>query len=70
MKIFNPKRTRYVKVCPKCNSLNIKMMLRSGWFIGLPPSYRCKNCNFKSKFFPEVELEKIKEQFEKENGKK
>lgn len=70
MKIFNTKRTRYVKICPKCNSLHIRMELRSGWFIGLPPSYKCRKCNFKSKFFPEVELDEIKKQFEKENGKK
>jgi len=58
MKIFNPKKADYVKICPRCKSIQIKMELISGWFIGLPPSFKCQDCGFRSKFFPEIEVEK------------
>ncbi len=57
MGLFNTKKASYAKVCPKCKSLNIKTELRSGWFIGLPPAFKCQDCGFKSKFFPEVEID-------------
>lgn len=57
MGIFNPKKVKYVKICPKCKSIKIKTELRSGWFIGLPASYKCQECGHKSKFFPEIEID-------------
>ncbi|MFC1686262.1 hypothetical protein ACFLZZ_04565 [Nanoarchaeota archaeon] len=70
--IFNPKKAKSVKVCPKCQSLNIKIQHKSGWWIGLPATYRCMSCNFKSKLFPVIDMEEVKKRYEKKkvkNGK-
>jgi len=59
-RFFSPKNVRYVKICPHCQSIRIKTEHQSGWFIGLPASYRCLDCKHRSKFFPEVEIDKEK----------
>jgi len=41
------------------------MDLRSGWFIGLPIAHKCQDCGYRSKFFPEIEVEKDKEKAKK-----
>jgi ssDNA-binding Zn-finger/Zn-ribbon topoisomerase 1 len=55
--IFNSKKSKYVKICPRCKSVGVMTELKSGWFIGLPASYRCKDCGMRSMFFPEIEIE-------------
>lgn len=61
--IFDPRNKKYVKVCPKCKSLKVKAELRSGWFIGLPASYKCHSCGLKSRLFPEISMEEVEKHY-------
>lgn len=47
---------RYVKICPKCRSLNIRTKWQSLWFFGFPATFKCLDCGFTSYIFPEMEL--------------
>ena len=53
-------KEKYVKVCPKCNSLNLKVD-STLIFLGAPSNYICKECGYTDSFFPEVEITKVKE---------
>jgi len=61
--MFDPRNKKYVKFCPKCKSLNIRAELKSGWWIGLPAVYKCRNCGFKSRLFPEISMEEVKKKY-------
>ncbi|HLC55909.1 MAG TPA: hypothetical protein VJJ23_01605 [Candidatus Nanoarchaeia archaeon] len=49
---------KYIKICPKCRSLNIKVenALTTGF---LPNSYICINCKYKGMIFPEIEISRL-----------
>ncbi|UCD20585.1 MAG: hypothetical protein JSW08_02290 [archaeon] len=57
------KKKKYIKLCPKCNSINVKITHQgslSGLVaLGLPTKYVCKECGFASPFFPEIERERV-----------
>lgn len=58
-----------VKICPRCNSLNIGIRWQSFWFVGFPATYMCNNCGYKG-FFPyisEEDLKKLEARINKKN---
>lgn len=58
---------KYAKFCPKCKSLNIKTDFKYGLiFLGIPPQFICRDCNYKAYMFPEVSLQYLKEMKEKQ----
>lgn len=68
MKIMNQNqkqkklKSNYVKICPKCNSLDIYQEtsgVSSNIIFGIPTQYRCRNCGFSGYIFPEVDISKI-----------
>ena len=54
---------RYVKICPRCHSLNIEIThqgsLSGLTALGLPTVYRCKNCGYRGYAFPEIDLNEL-----------
>ena len=54
------KKVEYVKMCPKCNSLNLKIDATL-IFLGATSTYTCKDCGYTDSFFPEVEISRVKE---------
>lgn len=54
----------YVKVCPKCNSINVEIshqgFLSGLVALGLPTVYRCRDCGFSANSFPEVNLNEVR----------
>ena len=54
------KEIEFVKICPKCNSLDLKSDMRLV-FLGDTSTFTCKDCGYTNSFFPEVEIGKIKE---------
>jgi predicted RNA-binding Zn-ribbon protein involved in translation (DUF1610 family) len=56
------KKSKFVKICPKCNSLNVRVDLRGPLVaFGLPSIYVCEECGFKGYFFPEIDLNEKEE---------
>ena len=51
----NPKKERYVKICPKCKSENVSpdFSLRTFGEQSEFNKYKCNNCGHSSVFFPE-----------------
>ena len=48
-------KEKYIKLCPKCRSINVKQNQQGGLaFFGLPTFYTCQDCKFTNNFFPEV----------------
>ncbi len=68
MKKKNP--SKFVKVCPKCKSPDIRMDTSNQiqGALGLPSLYICNKCEHSSYSFPEVELSELKD-FENEASK-
>jgi transposase-like protein len=62
---------KYVKICPKCGSTNVKADLSQQSFgAGAEFSqYKCADCGYFSMIFPEAEKSKVKE-FKKDIKKK
>lgn len=54
------KEEKHVKICPKCNSLNIKSDLTLA-FLGETSTMTCSDCGYTNTFFPEVEVSKVRE---------
>ncbi|MGB9707989.1 MAG: hypothetical protein ACPLXC_01515 [Candidatus Pacearchaeota archaeon] len=65
-KTFNKKQNknpRYVRICPRCRSLNIKVSNQggsAGTYFGLPTVYKCQNCGYSNYTFPEIDLNEFK----------
>jgi C4-type Zn-finger protein len=60
---------KYVKICPKCNSLDIQATEKNIDFsFGLPVIYQCQNCGFTNYNFPEIDVNNI-EKLKKETRK-
>ncbi|OIO40335.1 hypothetical protein CO154_01380 [Candidatus Pacearchaeota archaeon CG_4_9_14_3_um_filter_31_7] len=54
------KKKKYVKICPKCNSLDVKIDMQGALVaFGLPAIYICNDCGFKSYIFPEIDLNEV-----------
>ncbi|OYT41576.1 hypothetical protein B6U80_01120 [Candidatus Pacearchaeota archaeon ex4484_26] len=63
-----PKK-EYVKVCPKCKSLDVRADFKLAW-LGEASTFRCNNCGYTNSFFPEVEVSKVKDFMKKEKIRK
>lgn len=52
---------KHVKICPKCGSTDIRTDFNNPAKIsyGAPLDYKCLDCGFSSKIFPEVLEEEI-----------
>lgn len=53
------KKPRYVKICPRCRSLNVKIGNQggsAGVIFGAPTMYKCLDCEYVNYAFPEVDL--------------
>lgn len=62
---------KYIKICPKCGSIDIKEELDNPAKVrlGAPLDCICRSCGFKAKIFPEVKEDEI-EDFRKKLKKK
>ena len=61
------KKPRYVKVCPRCHSLNVRVSNTggsAGVVFGAPTIYRCMNCGYSNYAFPEIDLNEEKQEKE------
>ena len=71
-KVKKPK-VQYVKVCPRCGSLSIKVGNQggsAGTYFGLPTMYRCQNCGYSNYAFPEIDLNEFKRKKEEKREQK
>ncbi|MBW2973989.1 hypothetical protein KY346_06400 [Candidatus Woesearchaeota archaeon] len=57
------KMQKYIKICPKCGSIDIKEELDNPAKVrfGAPLDFICQACGFKAKIFPEVKEEEIED---------
>jgi predicted RNA-binding Zn-ribbon protein involved in translation (DUF1610 family) len=55
----------YVKMCPKCESINVRMGKGRLEAIGFPIMYQCLDCGFRNYNFPETKIEIDKKKKEK-----
>lgn len=54
--------TQYVKICPKCGSVNVKISNQggaAGIIFGMPTIYKCLNCGYANYAFPEININEI-----------
>lgn len=58
-------KEEFVKVCPKCKSLDISADLKMAW-LGETSTSTCNECGYTNTFFPEVEVSKVKDFMKKE----
>jgi transposase-like protein len=47
-----------VKICPSCNSPNVKLDQAIWWSDRI---YYCKRCHYRSSLFPEIEVKNLEE---------
>jgi len=60
------KRKKWIRICPRCGSKDVK----GGSFLGIfPKPYKCQNCGFVSYLFPESILKKAKTSKKKQRRK-
>jgi DNA-directed RNA polymerase subunit M/transcription elongation factor TFIIS len=65
-------KKQYVKFCPRCKSLNVKVSNTggsAGTYFGLPTLYKCLNCGYSNYAFPEIDLNELKNQEEQKKEK-
>jgi len=55
----NQKEEKFVKICPKCNSFDLKIDFTMV-FLGDTSTSTCNGCGYTNTFFPEVEISKMK----------
>lgn len=56
------KKEKYLKICPKCKSIDIGPDKSTLQQIGvLPQNYICKKCGYSGFVFPEIAISKLKE---------
>lgn len=56
-------KAKYVKICPRCRSLNIKISNQggsAGIIFGTPTLYKCLDCGYVNYAFPEIDLNEFK----------
>lgn len=51
-------KEKYVKICPKCGSLDIGLYQPMMLSIGIDEGWFCKDCNYRG-IFPEIEKSEI-----------
>lgn len=55
-------KLRYVKICPRCQSINVKISNQggsAGIVFGAPTVYRCLDCGYSNYAFPEIDVNKL-----------
>jgi len=63
-------KAQYVKICPRCRSINVKISNQggsAGIIFGAPTLYRCQSCGYSNYAFPEVDLNELKKQKAREH---
>ena len=67
------KKAKFVKICPRCHSINVRVSNSggsAGIIFGTPTIYRCMNCGYSNYAFPEIDInEAEEEQKEKQENK-
>lgn len=56
-------KPRYVKICPRCQSINVKISNQggsAGIVFGAPTIYRCLDCGYSNYAFPEININELK----------
>jgi len=71
-KIKYKKSKNFIKICPKCGSINVQTDFSNPvvWDYGTPAKYKCNSCGYLASTFPEVLAKKIadfKKKLKKEN---
>lgn len=63
-------KEKYVKICPKCGSIDVQTDFSNpaDWALGITPRYKCNSCNHESTIFPEVLVDEI-ENYKKTKSK-
>ncbi len=56
---------KYVKICPKCKSIDISIRWQSMWYFGFPASFKCNKCGYIGTIFPEIDIQKCKKKTKK-----
>ena len=62
LKFKKSEKEKYVKICPKCGSINVKVDFSNPvvWTYGTNVKYKCNSCGHLSLLFPEVLNSNIK----------
>ncbi|MBI2652675.1 hypothetical protein HYX00_04380 [Candidatus Woesearchaeota archaeon] len=62
LKFKKSEKEKYVKICPRCGSINIGTDFSNPvvWAYGASPKYKCMKCGYMGALFPEVPESKIK----------
>ena len=67
------KTPRYVKICPRCSSIDVEIKGQGGLSgltaLGLPTIYRCRKCGYRGYAFPEIDLNMIEKRKKSEKTK-
>lgn len=53
----------YVKICPRCQSIDIKVTNQggsAGVIFGAPTLYKCLDCGYVNYAFPEIDINELK----------
>lgn len=56
-------KAHYVKICPRCQSINIKVTNQggaAGIIFGAPTLYKCLDCGYVNYSFPEIDINELK----------
>ena len=63
-------RKKYIKFCPKCNSIDISQDKSTMQSLGfLPTKYICNNCGYTSFNFPEIDVNELDKLHPQKNKK-
>ncbi|MBI2559417.1 hypothetical protein HYW20_08900 [Candidatus Woesearchaeota archaeon] len=58
--LIKEERKKYIKFCPKCNSIDIYQDKSTMQSLGyLPTKYICNNCGYSSFNFPEIDINEL-----------
>ena len=59
---------KYVKICPKCKSIEIRTNFKPNIGLGAPTEYVCDKCGFTSMIFPEIDVDELKKEEKKKKS--
>ncbi len=54
-----PMKEEFVKVCPRCRSIDIGFSKNRLAAFGLPQTYFCRKCGFRGYSFPEINIKEL-----------
>jgi transposase-like protein len=67
-KLKGKKKARFVKICPRCHSINVRVSNSggsAGVIFGAPTIYKCMNCGYSNYAFPEIDINEAEEENDK-----